>query len=156
MSLLATQPGLLQALSHEMTPKFLATRSTGGIPNVVPCTSIMPAGDVEDRLILGNFLLHKSASNLDADPRVGILVMTTDLEVWMLQGEFLAWQRTGDYGSHQQHRSAALQRLHRYSQRRRPPGADSPAPLSYLETACPGRIFAGAPGPWCRATCQHR
>ena len=97
MSLLATQPGLLQALSHEMTPKFLATRSASGVPNIVPCTSIMPAGDVEDRLIFGNFLLHKSVVNLDADPRVGILVITTDLEGWVLQGEFQGWQRAGDY-----------------------------------------------------------
>lgn len=97
MSLLATQPGLLQALSHEMTPKFLATRSASGVPNIVPCTSIMPAGDIEDRLIFGNFLLHKSVDNLDANPRVGILVLTTDLEGWVLQGEFQSWQRAGDY-----------------------------------------------------------
>jgi hypothetical protein len=97
MSLLATYDGLLEALSGEMTPKFLATRSAEGIPNVVPVTSIMPAGDVEDRLIFGNFLLHKSVGNLDADPRLGILVITTDLEGWVLQGDFLGWQRTGDY-----------------------------------------------------------
>lgn len=89
MSLLSTYPGLLQALSHEMTPKFLASRSADGFPNVVPVTSLMPAGDVEDRLIFGNFLLHKSVRNLDADPRVGILVITTDLEGWVLHGDFL-------------------------------------------------------------------
>ena len=90
MSLLATYPGLLQALAHEMTPKFLATRSAASVPNVVPCTSTMPAGDAEeharDRLIFGNFLLRKSVDNLGEDPRVGILVITTDLEGWMLQG----------------------------------------------------------------------
>jgi len=97
MSLLAKYPGLIEALSGEMTPKFLATRSAEGIPNVVPCTSIMPAGDVEDRLIFGNFLLRKSVGNLDADPRVGVLVITTDLEVWILRGDFIGWQRTGAY-----------------------------------------------------------
>jgi hypothetical protein len=97
MSILETQPGLLEALSGEMTPKFLATRSADGIPNVVPVTSIMPAGDVEDRLIFGNFLLRKSVGNLDADPRVGILVITTDLEGWILQGDFIGWQRAGAY-----------------------------------------------------------
>ena len=97
MSLLAAQPGLLQALGQEMTPKFLATRSNEGTPNIVPCTSLMPAGDVEDRLILGNFLLRKSVSNLDVDPRVGVLVITTDLEGWVLQGNFEGWQRAGDY-----------------------------------------------------------
>jgi hypothetical protein len=97
MSLLATHPGLLKALSHEMTPKFLATRSADGIPNVVPVTTIMPADDVADRLIFGNFLLRKSIGNLDADPRVSILVVTTDLEGWVMQGAFSGWQRTGPY-----------------------------------------------------------
>jgi len=97
MSVLSQYPALLQALKEEMVPKFLATRSAEGVPNVVPCTSLMPAGDVEDRLIFGNFLLRKSVGNLDADPRVGILVVTPALEGWILQGEFGGWQRTGPY-----------------------------------------------------------
>ncbi len=97
MSVLSPYPALLRALKEEMVPKFLATRSADGIPNVVPCTSLMPAGDVEDRLIFGNFLLRKSVDNLDSDPRVGILVVTPALEGWVLQGEFQGWQRTGPY-----------------------------------------------------------
>jgi hypothetical protein len=97
MAIIETQPGLVEALSGEMTPKFLASRSAEGMPNVVPVTSVMPAGDVEDRLIFGNFLLRKSVGNLDADARVGILVITTDLEGWILQGDFQGWQRTGPY-----------------------------------------------------------
>ncbi len=97
MSLLTAQPGLLQALAGEMTPKFLATRSPDGIPNVVPCTSIMPADDVDDRLIFGNFLLRKSVDNLNAGPRLSILVITTELEGWVLQGDFEGWQRAGAY-----------------------------------------------------------
>jgi len=97
MSIIETQSELMKALSGEMTPKFLATRSANGIPNIVPVTSIMPAGDVEDRLIFGNFLLRKSVGNLDSDPRVSILVITTDLEGWVLQGDFVEWQRAGDY-----------------------------------------------------------
>jgi hypothetical protein len=57
----------------------------------------MPAGDAEDRLIFGNFLLRKSVDNLDADRRVGILVITMDLEGWILQGDFQGWQRAGHY-----------------------------------------------------------
>jgi hypothetical protein len=95
MSVLDVHPGLLHALSQEMTPKFLASRSAGGIPNVVPCTSLMPVG--EDRLIFGNFLLRKSVRCLDADPRVGILVITTELQGWILQGDFVEWQHTGEY-----------------------------------------------------------
>lgn len=97
MPILSRHPALFEALKGEMVPKFLATRSADGIPNVVPCTSLMPAGDVEDWLIFGNFLLRKSVNNLDSDPRVGILVATPDLEGWILQGEFLGWQRTGPY-----------------------------------------------------------
>jgi len=97
MTILNTHKGLVEALSHEMTPKFLASRSADGVPNVVPCTSIMPAGDAPDRLILGNFLLRKSITNLDADARVGILVITTGLEGWILQGDFVEWQRSGPY-----------------------------------------------------------
>ncbi|MBN1658935.1 MAG: pyridoxamine 5'-phosphate oxidase family protein [Anaerolineae bacterium] len=95
-------PGLVEALSGEMTPKFLGTRTAHGMPNVVPCTTLMQApdsgsGDVADRLIFGNFLMRKSAANLDADPRVGILVITTDLDGWVLQGDFTGWQRAGAY-----------------------------------------------------------
>lgn len=97
MSLLSSYPGLLDALSGEMTPKFLSTRTPDGIPNVIPCTSLMPAGDVDDWLIFGNFLMRKSVGNLDADPRVGVLVITPALEGWVLQGHFLGWQRTGPY-----------------------------------------------------------
>jgi flavin reductase (DIM6/NTAB) family NADH-FMN oxidoreductase RutF len=89
--------GLKKALSDEMTPKFLATRSADGIPNVVPVTSLMPSGDEEDLLIFGNFLLRKSVRNLDQDPRVGILVITAGLECWVLQGDFAGWQRKGAY-----------------------------------------------------------
>ena len=100
MSILDRQTGLIEALSGEMTPKFMATRSADGVPNVAPVTSIMPAGDVEDRLIFGNFLLRKSVGNLNSDPRVGILVITTDLEGWVLKGDFVEWQRTGAYVDH--------------------------------------------------------
>jgi len=98
--LIETQPGLMEALSGEMTPKFFATRSSDGIPNIVPCTSITLAGDVHDCLIFGNFLLRKSVDNLNQDPHVGILVITTDLEGWVLQGDFVEWQQTGAYVDH--------------------------------------------------------
>jgi hypothetical protein len=95
-----TLPGLMDTLSDEMAPKFLATRSRDGIPNIVPCTSLTSAGDREDRLIFGNFLLRKTVDNLHQDPRLGILVMTTDLEGWVLQGDFVEWQQTGAYVEH--------------------------------------------------------
>jgi len=97
MAVLERVPGLLEALKGEMTPKFLATRSSEGIPNAVPCVSILPADDQPDTLFFGNFLLRKSIRNLQADGRVGILVITADLQGWILKGDFLEFQRTGPY-----------------------------------------------------------
>jgi len=97
MPILDAHPGLIDALKGEMTPKFLATLAADGSPNVVPVTSIMPAGDAPDRLIFGNFLLRKSVDNLNADPRLGILVITPDLVGWVLQGDFSGWERAGSY-----------------------------------------------------------
>ncbi len=97
MSILEQSPGLLEALRGEMTPKFLATRSAQGIPNVVPCISLQPADDPPDTLFFGNFLLRKSIRNLEQDSRVGILVVTPELNGWVLQADFVEFQRTGPF-----------------------------------------------------------
>jgi hypothetical protein len=96
-SVLEEAPGLIEALKGEMTPKFLATRSSQGTPNVVPVISILPASDKPDTLFFGNFLLRKTIDNLQRDRRVGILVMTEQLRGWMLQADFEEFQRTGAY-----------------------------------------------------------
>ncbi len=105
MPILMQTPGLMEALRGEMTPKFLATRNAGGMPNVVPVVSIMPADDQPDTLFFGNFLLRKSLQNLQQDPRVGILVITQDLQGWILKGEFVEFQRTGPYVERQMNSS---------------------------------------------------
>ena len=97
MSLLQQTPALLTALRGAMTPKFLATRSADGIPNVVPCISLLPTEDQEDTLFFGNFLLRKSIKNLQEDRRVAILVVTPELQGWTLKGEFIEFQPTGPY-----------------------------------------------------------
>jgi hypothetical protein len=113
MSHLERTPGLMEALKGEMTPKFLATRSTEGVPNVVPVVSILPADDQPDLLFFGNFLLRKSIHNLQEDPRVGILVMTQQLNGWLLKGDFLEFQRTGPYVDKQM--NSALLRYNPYT-----------------------------------------
>jgi len=95
--MLEEKAGLLEALKGEMTPKFLATRSTEGVPNVVPVISILPADDQPDTLFFGNFLLRKTIQNLEHDRRVGILVITQALQGWILKGDFEEFQRTGHY-----------------------------------------------------------
>jgi len=102
MSILENEPGLLDALRGAMTPKFLATRSPddengSGAPNVVPCISILPADDQPDTLFFGNFLLRKSITNLERDRRLAVLVITEDLDGWILKGDFVEFQRTGPY-----------------------------------------------------------
>jgi hypothetical protein len=113
MSLLEETPGLREALMGEMTPKFLATLSPEAIPNVVPVVSILPADDQPDTLFFGNFLLRKSIRNLEGDPRVGVLVITPELQGWMLSGDFVEFQRTGPYVDRQM--SSSLLRYNAYT-----------------------------------------
>ena len=113
MHLLKETPGLLEALKGEMTPKFLATRSTEGVPNVVPVVSILPANDQPDTLFFGNFLLRKSIKNLEEDTHAGILVITQALQGWILKGDFLGFQRTGPYVDQQM--SSSLLRYNAYT-----------------------------------------
>ena len=128
MSILEQTPGLLDALRGEMTPKFLATRSAAGVPNVVPVISIQPADDHHtcpggrcqggdlgqpDTLFFGNFLLRKSIRNLEEDARVGILVVTPELRGWILKADFVEFQRTGPYVDRQM--SGSLLRYNAYT-----------------------------------------
>ena len=113
MSILEQTPGLLDALRGEMTPKFLATRSASGVPNVVPVISIQPADDQPDTLFFGNFLLRKSIQNLNEDTRVGVLVVTPELHGWILKGDFVEFQRTGAYVDRQM--SGSLLRYNAYT-----------------------------------------
>jgi hypothetical protein len=113
MPLLEQTPGLLDALRGAMTPKFLATRSAAGMPNVVPVVSLLPADDQPDTLFFGNFLLRKSIRNLREDPRVGILVMTQDLRGWVLIGDFRGFERSGPY--YDQQMASPLLRYNAYT-----------------------------------------
>ncbi len=113
MGVLTDAPGLLAALFGEKTPKFLATRSPDAEPNVVPCLSLMPDDDQTDVLFFGNFLLRKSIANLERDARVGILVVTPELQGWILTGDFLEFQRTGPYVERQN--SARMLRYNAYT-----------------------------------------
>jgi hypothetical protein len=113
MPILEKNPGLLEALRGAMTPKFAATRSAEGTPNVVPLVSITPAEDQPDTLYFGNFLLRKTVTNLDQDKRMGILVITPDLKGWILKADFVEWQATGPYVDLQN--SSALLRYNAYT-----------------------------------------
>ena len=113
MAILEQAPGLLEALRGAMTPKFVATRSGLGLPNVVPIVSTTPADDQPDTLFFGNFLLRKSIQNLQEDRRLGILVIKPDLQGWILKGDFVEFQSTGRYVDQQN--SSALLRYNAYT-----------------------------------------
>ncbi len=113
MLLLEGYPGLLDAVRGEMTPKFLATRSAAGMPNVVPLISLLPADDQPDVLFFGNFLLRKSIQNLKDDRRVGMMIITEALHGWVLRGDFVEFQRTGPYVERQA--SSSLLRYNAYT-----------------------------------------
>ena len=113
MSILEQTPSLVEALKGEMTPKFLATRNSEGKPNVVPVISILPADDKPDTLFFGNFLLRKTIQNLQQDTRVGILVITQQLQGWILKADFQEFQRTGTYVDKQM--SSSLLRYNAYT-----------------------------------------
>jgi len=91
-------PGAVRALAGARTPKFLATRDTGGVPNVVPVLSLEAAD--EQTIIFGEMMIWKTRRNLEADPRLAIMVLAPDLRGWTIRGRFVEFQRTGPHFDH--------------------------------------------------------
>src|SRR3989304_41254 len=85
----------LRALAGARTPKFLATRDADGVPNVVPVLSLEAAD--EGTIIFGELMIWKTRRNLEADPRVAIMVLTPALRAWTIKAEFVEFQRGGAY-----------------------------------------------------------
>jgi hypothetical protein len=88
-------PGAVQALSELRAPKFLATRGADGIPNVVPVLSLEAVD--ERTIVFGEMMIWKTRRNLEADPRLSILVLSPDLRAWTVRGRFVGFQRSGPY-----------------------------------------------------------
>jgi hypothetical protein len=91
-------PGAVQALSELRAPKFLATRGADGIPNVVPVLSLEAVD--ERTIVFGEMMIWKTRRNLEADPRLSILVLSPDLRAWTVRGRFVGFQRSGPYFDH--------------------------------------------------------
>jgi hypothetical protein len=91
-------PAAMKALAGARTPKFLATRSADGIPNVVPVLSLEAAD--EQTIIFGEMMIWKTRRNLEADPRVAIMVLAPDLRGWTIRGQFAEFQRSGPHFDH--------------------------------------------------------
>lgn len=86
-------PEITEMFANAMTPKFLATVGGEGVPNVVPITSLMPAS--KDTVIFGDFLMWKTAKNLENHSKVGILVLTEALKYVYVSGTLQGFEKAG-------------------------------------------------------------
>ncbi len=91
---IALEPALHEALSGDMTPKFMATLDEEDVPNCVPIISITPYHD--GTLIFGEFFMNKSRTNLEGNPNVGIAVINDRLEGWSLKATFAGFETHGE------------------------------------------------------------
>jgi hypothetical protein len=76
-------------------PKFLATRDADGVPNVVPVLSL-EAFDAWT-IVFGEMMIWKTRRNLEADPRLSIMVVSPDLRAWTVRGRFVEFRRSGPH-----------------------------------------------------------
>ncbi|MBD3408557.1 MAG: hypothetical protein GF411_20705 [Candidatus Lokiarchaeota archaeon] len=92
------------------TPKFLATKDSDGEPNISFITSWTKYD--ETTLVYGDFLTYKTRMNLEAgNHELGILVMTTDLDSWLIRADFEGFHRNDEI-----YEFIAMTPLFRYSQ----------------------------------------
>jgi hypothetical protein len=88
-------PAAVRVLSGLRAPKFLATRDADGVPNVVPVLSLEAVD--EQTIIFGEMMIWKTRRNLEADPRISVLVIAPDLRAWTVRGLFREFQRSGPH-----------------------------------------------------------
>ena len=84
---------VIRVLAGPRVPKFLATRDAQGVPNVVPVLSL--AAVDEHTIVFGEMMVWKTRRNLEADPRLSMLVVSPDLRAWTVRGRFVEFQRSG-------------------------------------------------------------
>lgn len=84
-----------KALRGDAFPKFAATKSNAGVPNVVPLLSTSLAD--ENTLIFARMMIWKTAQNLLANGRITINVIGPGLYSWIVIGEFAEFARQGPH-----------------------------------------------------------
>ena len=110
---------MTEILSEELTetlkpvenPKFMATKDITGEPNIALVLSwtVYPDGK---RLVYGEFMNNKTRKNLEAgNNELGLLVMTTDLDNWMIRADFESYHRNDEI-----YEFIAMTPLFKYSQ----------------------------------------
>ncbi|MFW9846583.1 MAG: hypothetical protein ACFFD6_07540 [Candidatus Thorarchaeota archaeon] len=101
---------LIETLAIMEQPKFMATKDKSGEPNVAFLTTLTRFEG--NTLAYGDFLTYKTRMNLEAgNKELGILVMTTDLDSWMIRADFESFHRNDDV-----YEFIAMTPLFRYNQ----------------------------------------
>jgi len=95
MSDLNMDKRVMKAFEGEFTPKFLATADPAGTPNIVPVISLMPWDPAT--LIFAELMIWKTKKNLETNGKVGVSVLTADMNAWTLKGVFEGFERTGPW-----------------------------------------------------------
>ena len=88
----------LKALTNDAFPKFAATVSDDGVPNVVPLLTTNAADATT--LIFARFMIWKTARNLAANRKITINVIGPGFCSWIIRGEFQEFVRQGPYLEH--------------------------------------------------------
>ena len=88
----------LKALTNDAFPKFAATVSSEGVPNVVPLLTTNAAD--ETTLIFARFMIWKTARNLEANGKITVNVIGPGLCSWIIRGAFQEFVRQGPYLDH--------------------------------------------------------
>lgn len=86
---------VINALSKEDVPKFLATADENGLPNIVPVISLSAVD--ERKIIFAEFMLWKTRKNLEVNSKVGVGLITEDLKIYTIRGRFEGFQKSGEY-----------------------------------------------------------
>lgn len=83
---------LVNALRVFETPKFMLTKDGRGEPNISLVMTWTLYG--EDRLVYGDFMTFKTRQNLlDGNSQMSLLVMTMDLDSWLVKADFESYHR---------------------------------------------------------------
>jgi hypothetical protein len=101
---------LIDTLGIMEEPKFMATKDSMSEPNVAFITTL--TWYKGNTLAYGDFLTYKTRLNLEAgNKELGLLVMTTDLDSWMIKADFESFHRNDEV-----YEFIAMTSLFRYNQ----------------------------------------
>ncbi len=102
---------LVETMNILENPKFMATKDDTGEPNIALVLSWTVYSD-RKRLVYGEFMNNKTRKNLEAgNNELGLLVMTTDLDNWMIRADFESYHRNDEI-----YEFIAMTPLFRYNQ----------------------------------------